>query len=34
MFGTYQMETERGETFLVDIPAFSLDCPHAARLPN
>lgn len=34
MFGTYQMETERGETFIVDIPAFSLDCPHAARLPN
>jgi len=34
MFGTYQMKTEAGETFAVDIPAFSLDCPHAERLPN
>ncbi len=34
MFGTYQMETEKGETLEVSIPAFSLDCPFAAHLPN
>lgn len=34
MFGTYQMETEKGETLEVTIPAFSLDCPFSARLPN
>lgn len=34
MFGTYLMETEKGETLEVKIPAFSLDCPFAARLPN
>jgi ApaG protein len=28
MVGTYGMETEAGETFEVDIPAFSLDSPH------
>ena len=28
MVGTYEMETETGEQFLVDIPAFSLDSPH------
>ncbi|WP_029008567.1 Co2+/Mg2+ efflux protein ApaG [Azospirillum halopraeferens] len=28
MMGTYQMETEAGETFDVAIPAFSLDSPH------
>jgi ApaG protein len=28
MVGTYQMETEGGETFDVAIPAFSLDSPH------
>lgn len=28
MVGAYQMETERGETFDVAIPAFSLDSPH------
>lgn len=32
MFGNYEMETERGEIFEVDIPAFSLDCPHAVRM--
>nr|MDP9128571.1 Co2+/Mg2+ efflux protein ApaG [Pseudomonadota bacterium] len=28
MTGTYQMENERGETFDVQIPAFSLDSPY------
>ena len=28
MVGSYQMETSRGETFDVAIPAFSLDSPH------
>ena len=28
MVGSYQMETARGETFDVAIPAFSLDSPH------
>jgi ApaG protein len=28
MGGTYQMENERGETFDVQIPAFSLDSPY------
>lgn len=28
MVGRYQMETEEGERFDVDIPAFSLDSPH------
>lgn len=32
MVGTYQMQTETGELFLVDIPAFSLDLPNAARV--
>ncbi|MFQ5972145.1 MAG: Co2+/Mg2+ efflux protein ApaG [Alphaproteobacteria bacterium] len=30
MVGTYQMQDEAGETFDVDIPAFSLDSPHQA----
>ena len=30
MVGTYDMETREGETFAVDIPAFSLDSPHQA----
>lgn len=30
MGGTYQMENERGETFDVQIPAFSLDSPYQA----
>ena len=29
MVGAYLMETEHGEVFDVDIPAFSLDSPHA-----
>jgi ApaG protein len=28
MVGTYQVETEQGETFDVNIPAFSLDSPY------
>lgn len=28
MVGSYQMQTQTGETFDVDIPAFSLDSPH------
>jgi ApaG protein len=28
MVGTYQMQTDKGETFDVAIPAFSLDSPH------
>src|SRR5690606_10013937 len=34
MVGTYQMETESGEQFEVNIPAFSLDLPHEARRVN
>jgi ApaG protein len=34
MVGTYQMTTEAGELFNVDIPAFSLDSPHARRSLN
>ncbi|MAB14029.1 Co2+/Mg2+ efflux protein ApaG [Parvibaculum sp.] len=34
MFGKYQMETGGGETFEVNIPAFSLDCPHTKALMN
>ncbi len=32
MFGNYEMETDGGETFEVDIPAFSLDSPYAQRM--
>jgi ApaG protein len=28
MVGSYEMETEQGERFDVEIPAFSLDSPH------
>lgn len=28
MMGTYQMENERGESFDIEIPAFSLDSPY------
>lgn len=28
MYGTYQMENERGEVFDIEIPAFSLDSPY------
>jgi len=31
MTGAYQMETETGEPFNVDIPVFSLDSPHMPR---
>ena len=31
MVGSYQMQNESGELFDVDIPAFSLDCPHTDR---
>ena len=32
MQGTYLMETASGETFHVEIPAFSLDIPRAKRV--
>lgn len=34
MVGTYQMQNERGETFTVTIPAFSLDLPDSERVVN
>lgn len=34
MFGHYQMENDEGETFIVTIPAFSLDSPGLARVLN
>jgi ApaG protein len=34
MFGHYQMETDEGETMIVDIPAFSLDSPGHPRVLN
>jgi ApaG protein len=34
MFGHYQMETDDGETFFVEIPAFSLDIPGLMRVLN
>jgi ApaG protein len=34
MVGTYRMVDENGRVFDVAIPAFSLDSPHARRLPN
>ncbi len=34
MFGHYEMETDTGEVFTVDIPAFSLDSPGLARVLN
>jgi ApaG protein len=34
MVGTYQMQNDRGETFAIDIPAFSLDLPDARRSVN
>jgi len=30
MVGSYQMETRTGESFWVQVPAFSLDSPHQA----
>lgn len=34
MVGNYEMALDGGDSFEVDIPAFSLDCPHAVRLVN
>jgi ApaG protein len=34
MVGTYEMERAEGDTFEVDIPAFSLDCPFEKRQLN
>jgi ApaG protein len=34
MYGTYRMETDDGETFDVEIPAFSLDSPGMVRTLN
>ncbi len=34
MVGSYTMETSEGETFEVEIPAFSLDVPDDTRLMN
>jgi ApaG protein len=34
MVGTYEMASKTGERFLIDIPAFSLDCPSAPRKLN
>jgi ApaG protein len=31
MVGSYQMETAQGEPINVEIPAFSLDSPYAAK---
>jgi ApaG protein len=34
MGGSYQMESNRGERFDIEIPAFSLDRPNHSALPN
>ena len=34
MFGSYEMETNTGERFDIEIPAFSLDSPYQARQLN
>ncbi len=34
MFGIYEMATKAGEIFNIDIPAFSLDCPHIKESMN
>lgn len=34
MVGTYEMETENGDYFDVEIPAFSLDSPHQRVVMN
>ena len=34
MGGSYQMESERGERFDIEIPTFSLDCPNHDVLLN
>ncbi len=34
MVGKYEMTPEGGESFHIDIPAFSLDSPHQVSRPN
>ncbi len=34
MAGHYEMRTDAGEVFLVEIPAFSLDSPEQMKRPN
>jgi ApaG protein len=34
MKGSYQMSTPSGDKFDIEVPAFSLDCPHEARQIN
>ena len=34
MKGSYQMITPSGDKFDIEVPAFSLDCPHEARQLN
>ncbi len=34
MSGHYEMESEDGERFLIEIPAFSLDSPEQVKRPN
>jgi len=34
MQGTYEMETQSGERFFIDIPAFSLDSPEQLKRAN
>jgi ApaG protein len=34
MSGTYEMTTEDGERFMIDIPIFSLDSPDQVKRPN
>ena len=34
MVGKYGMETDDGEKFHIEIPAFSLDSPHQVSRPN
>jgi len=34
MVGTYQMRTDKGELFSIEIPAFSLDIPDGRRTVN
>ncbi len=34
MQGDYEMVLDSGDRFFVDVPAFSLDCPHTKSRPN
>ncbi|HEX2601047.1 MAG TPA: Co2+/Mg2+ efflux protein ApaG [Gemmatimonadaceae bacterium] len=34
MVGSYEMESESGERFAIEVPAFSLDCPEGRRVLN